>query len=572
MQPAGALRDRALQLEAARDRLAVGPVELERAELADAVPVDGERPRAGGSADRADGAARAERVARRLGEQRGRDDVPVGRERRGVRQRGAAAARVHRDQHVVAGVVQEHAPAERDGGAAVAPAQRAEGDRPVVVVDTPVDVVDRVAVVAQPAAPEARADQRLREPRGEQRLEVQPAAHRHVGHETEQRAHVVQIRVRRERQPERRRREEIVQRAAAVHRDAVERSVHGVGGQHVVGDDQRRAQVAHLVRERGDVDAPFGEPRAAAEPVRELLARLSGQRVVARVDGLEHAVVEPEVFRVHEEPERAAQRETARGDAVERDPALHVDDGSLGERIALDRRPRRPPREQHAVDLGRGARVRLDRRVDRDVLDRLVGEIGLQRRGVDQPDHAVAHPRGEVVRRGRLARRRGRRPRRAAGAVERQRSVGVAGDRQHRFLDRDGGEAEAVLAAREDVAQRVVDVDALRVEHRVAVLGHMDVEQHGVVRPQRLVPDRDLVAGRRGEGGLERGAHDDVPRRDQHDEERRHRRGDDHRATRRSHAKHRFLRPRAGILTNMPEAPENSLRPNGSGDETPLRA
>src|SRR5947209_1899447 len=134
-------------------------------------------------------------------------------------------------------------------------------------------------------------------------------------------------------------------------------------------------------------------------------------------------------------------------------------------------------------------------------------------------------------------------------------------DREHGLLDRDRREPEAVLAAGEDVAQGVVDVDSLRVEHGVAVLDDVDVEEHRVARAERLRADMHVVAGRAGEDGLQDAARDDVPRGDEHDEQHRRRRGDDHHATRRSHAKHRFLRPRPSTMTNQRDAPAPRRKP-----------
>jgi hypothetical protein len=64
-------------------------------------------------------------------------------------------------------------------------------------------------------------------------------------------------------------------------------------------------------------------------------------------------VVEPDRLRVNEETEHAAQRQLVRGDRVERDAALHVDDAAHGERVARDGRARRVPADQHAVHAAR---------------------------------------------------------------------------------------------------------------------------------------------------------------------------------------------------------------------------
>ncbi len=554
VDPAGALRDRPLQLEAAGQRRAVGPAEVERAERADPALIDRERSRPGGRAVGQQRAAGGELArAGRLGQQHGQVDRGVGRDRVGVGQRRARSARVHRQVDVGPARVEQDPPAHRNVGRAVARAHALHEDVAVEDVGHAVERGDRKAVVRDARRGEDVADQRLGQLRAEQRLDVDRPAQRQVRGEPEQAAQRGQVAVAAQAQPERRPVEQAVERPPAGERQAADRAAQGGRRQRVVGDRQAAAQVAQRALQGRDRELPAAQGQPAAQPVGEGQARLADP-VGQHRDVVDHPVVEAHCLGVDQEAQRAAQRQLAGAHGVERQPALGVDRRADREREALDRRALAAPREQLAVDLERRARVGLDRGVDRDVLDLLVRQVGLQRRLVHQADRAVADPHGEVVRLGGLAGRRRGAARRAAGAVEGQRAVGVAGDGQHRRLDRDGGEAEAVRAAGEDVAQRVVDVDPLRVEHRVAVLDHVDVEQDRVRGPDPRRADPHVVAGRAREHRPQRAGEERVARQEQHGQERHDAGADQHRPSRRSQALHRPSRPLCHSRANVSRA------------------
>jgi hypothetical protein len=83
----------------------------------------------------------------------------------------------------------------------------------------------------------------------------------------------------------------------------------------------------------------------------------------------------------------------------------------------------------------------------------------------------------------------------------------------------DGGDDDV----REDVAQRVVDVDARRVEHRIAVFPDVHVGERRMRPAERHVAEAHVVADCRAEPAFDRELCDRMMRERQHKQ---HRRGD----------------------------------------------
>ncbi len=76
-------------------------------------------------------------------------------------------------------------------------------------------------------------------------------------------------------------------------------------------------------------------------------------------------------------------------------------------------------------------------------------------------------------------------------------------ERQRRPRNGHGDETEAVVTAGEEVAQRVVEVDAVGIEERIAARAQMDIAQDRMSPADALVREADLVARRQSQRLLE---------------------------------------------------------------------
>ena len=92
----------------------------------------------------------------------------------------------------------------------------------------------------------------------------------------------------------------------------------------------------------------------------------------------------------------------------------------------------------------------------------------------------------------------------------------MAQQRQRRLVDRNAGEAVAMLPAREDIAQGVVDVEPRGIEDRIAVLADVQVGERRVRPAERHVAEAHAVPERRAESAR----HDELGHRMMRDGER----------------------------------------------------
>ncbi len=189
------------------------------------------------------------------------------------------------------------------------------------------------------------------------------------------------------------------------------------------------------------------------------------------------------------------------------------------QRPPLERGRLRAPSHEDRIGAHDRPRIRSNRRIDVDVHDLLLGEIGFERRLVDDAHDTAAHARAEPQRRPAGRRRPARR--RAAGQPQVIAAVGMADQRKHRTVEGDAGDAEPVLPAGQQIAQCIREADAPRREQRLAAATDAHVRERRAAPTDPHVAEPHVVAEREARSALQHERGHGVMRDHQRDEEHR---------------------------------------------------